>query len=156
MGDVALVPVQELRATLTLTPGLALWVCAVEDGAEPPESLPAPVIEEARRQAALADRLMTPVPRGVLTPWLALIAGHFAAAQRARSQQEASTWARTIELAMEGMPAGVFTRANLAEVLLRNSFLPTAAQLIEVLMPDRDNLERRARALRVLATTHCV
>lgn len=150
MSELALVPVDTVRKDLTLTPGLAIWVCAVEDGAAVPDNLPAVVVEEARRQMALADRLMTPVPASVLKPWLALIAGHYAAAQRARSQQEASAWAGTIALAMEGMPAGVFTRANLGEILLRNSFLPTAAQLMDVLMPDRDALERRARALRAI------
>lgn len=151
MTDIALIPVHELRANLVLTDSLAWWVCAVEDGADLPETLPSDVMAEARRQSLLADRLMTPVPQPVLTPWLALIAGHYAAAQRARSAQEASTWARTIELTMEGMPAGVFTRVNLGEVLARYTFLPTAAQLMEVLAPDRDNLERRANALRRVA-----
>lgn len=151
MTDIALIPVHELRANLVLTDSLAWWVCAVEDGADLPETLPSDVMAEAQRQSLLADRLMTPVPQPVLTPWLALIAGHYAAAQRARSAQEASTWARTIELTMEGMPAGVFTRVNLGEVLARYTFLPTAAQLMEVLAPDRDNLERRANALRRVA-----
>lgn len=151
MSDITRVPVQELRSALTLSPDLAFWVCAIEDGAEVPENLPPAVLDEARRRSDQANRLMTPVPQPVLAPWLALIAGHYAAAQRARSAQEASTWARTIELAMEGMPIGVFTRANLGEVLLRCSFLPTAAQLMDVLAPDRDTLERRAYALRQIA-----
>lgn len=151
MSDVALIPVDTVRKDLSLTPDLARWVCAVEDGAEVPANLPAAVIAEATRQTALAGRLMTPVPTTVLNPWLALIAGHYAAAQRARTQQEASTWARTIGLAMEGMPVGVFTRTNLGEVLSRYGFLPTAAQLTEVLAPDRDTLERRAKALRLVA-----
>ena len=151
MNDLALIPVQELRAGLTLTPDLAWWVCAVEDGADLPENLPPAVIEEATRQAALAERLMTPVPSSVLRPWLAMIAGHYGAAHRPKAEDQASVWARTVELAMEGMPAGVFTRANLGEVLLRSSFFPTAAQLMEVLAPDRDVLERRARALRAVA-----
>lgn len=151
MSDLSLIPVQELRAALSLTPDLARWVCAVEDGADLPETMPPVVVEEAKRQGALADRLMRPVPEAVLNPWLALIAGHYAAAQRARTVQEASTWARTIALAMEGMPAGVFTRTNLGEVLARYAFLPTAAQLMEVLAPDRDVLERRANALRRVA-----
>lgn len=151
MSDIALKPVQELRATLTLSLDLARWVCAVEDGAALPETLPTPVIDEAKRQAALADRLMTPVPSTVLRPWLAMIAGHYGAAHRPKAEDQATVWARTVELAMEGMPAGVFTRANLGEVLLRNSFFPTAAQLMEVLAPDRDLLDRRARALRSIA-----
>ena len=151
MSDIALPKVQELRATLTLSHDLAWWVCAVEDGAELPENLPSAVIDEAKRQAALADRLMSPVVPGVLRPWLALIVGHYSAVQRARSGEEAAAWRATIEITMEGMPNGVFTRANLGEVLARYAFWPTAAQLIEVLAPDRDVLERRARALRMVA-----
>lgn len=150
MSDVALVPVQELRLALTLTPDLAEWVCAIEDGAALPRNLPPAVIAEASRQAALADRLMTPVPTEVIRPWLAVIAGHYSV-QRVLSGEQSAAWARTIEIAMTGMPAGVFTRANLGEVLAQFTFVPTAAQLMQVLMPDRDNLERRTMALAAIA-----
>lgn len=165
MTDNALVPVedhlatimrlQDSRAKLTLTPALAWWVCALEDGADLPDRLPQDIMTEAKRLAALAEHLMAPVPSRVLRPWLALIATHYATAKGATSEEAASMWAATIDyVALAGMPAGVFTRANLAEVLARTTVygkLPTADQLVEVLAPDRDNLERRANALRRVA-----
>lgn len=150
MSELALVPVQEIRASLTLSQDLSRWVCAAEDGAELPANLPPSIIEEARRHLILIDRLMNPVPDKVIRPWLAVMAGHYTV-QRPKSESESAAWARTIELAMEGMPVGVFTKANLGEILLRSAFLPTAAQLMEVLAPDRDVLERRAHALRRVA-----
>jgi hypothetical protein len=150
MSGTALVPIEDLRSRLTLTPEVASWVCAAEDGAALPAVLPSSVVAEATRLAALAERLTAPVTPQVLRPWLALMAGHYAV-QRARSAEEATAWARTTEVALEGMPVGVFTKANLGEIILRNAFWPVAHQMIEVLAPDRDNLERRANALRAVA-----
>lgn len=155
MNDLALIPVHELRANLTLSHGLAWWVCAVEDGADLPESLPADIVAEGKQLAALANRLMAPAPAAVTTPWLALVAGHYMAAKGALPREVTSMWATTTaNIAMKGMPVGVFTQANLGEVLARCTVygkLPTADQLIEVLAPDRDQLERRANALRLVA-----
>jgi hypothetical protein len=150
MSEIALQPIQELRASLTLTPDLAVWVCAVEDGAEPPEGLPPAVVAEAQRLAEQAERLLQPVPERILRPWLAMIAANHVA-RRPMEEKNAAAWAASIINDFHGMPIGVFTMANKAEVNLNYTFLPATAEINKVLMPDRDKLETRARALRAVA-----
>ena len=155
MSAVALQPIHDLRASLTLTPDLAVWVCAVEDGAEPPERLPPAVVTEAQRLAERADRLMAPASNTTIRQWLVPLVGHYGAAKGVVSEEASSIWAATVvEIAMRGMPVGVFTAANLSELMAASVVygkLPTADLLMEVLGPDRDKLETRARALRAVA-----
>lgn len=152
MTDIALIPVHELRANLVLTDSLAWWVCAIEDGADLPETLPSDVMAEAQRQSLLADRLMTPVPPAVLRPWLARIAANYTVLHgKYMSPEDSGLWREGIEIATEGMPAGVFTRGNIAEIFILYDWLPSPGQIMKVLIPDRDNLERRANALRRVA-----
>lgn len=151
MNDVALIPVHELRANLTLSHGLAWWICAVEDGADLPESLPADIVAEAKRLLAIADCMMAPVPDDVLKPWLSFIATQWLFAGRGRTREETEIWKRVMVKDLAGMPIGVFTVVNATEIKLRNTFFPMLSQINDVLAPDRDQLERRANALRLVA-----
>jgi hypothetical protein len=151
MSAVALQPIQELRASLTLTPDLAVWVCAVEDGAEPPEGLPPAVVAEAQRLAEQAERLLAPPTEQQLRGWLVDIAAHYYALRPTHDPKAPAAYAATVIDALRMTPIGTLTRANRHEVWANNDWLPSIGQIERVLFPDRDKLETRARALRAVA-----
>lgn len=125
-----------------------LKVCDAE-GQPRPRRYPAEAVEAAKAALVDAERALEPAPVKAVVAWLRPLLA--AGLPRAPDAECLPAYATVLALACEGLPAGVWTRAALSQVVASCRYWPTPAEVRAVLDPIALEIQHPVWQLRHIA-----